>query len=120
MKEYRRGAHTVFEIHLHLVWTTKYRRGALTGEVATRVRDLICEICGQHEVTILKGHVGERSSASVCVDTATSNDKPTDPMVEGEDVVQVDGGISAFAQAVLGTTSVGARVFLLQQRQCDR
>ena len=59
MKEYRRGAHTVFEIHLHLVWTTKYRRGALTGEVATRVRDMIREICGQHEVTILKGHVAK-------------------------------------------------------------
>jgi len=24
MGEYRRGAHTVYEIHLHLVWTTKY------------------------------------------------------------------------------------------------
>jgi len=59
MKEYRHGAHTVFEIHLHVVWTTKYRRPALTGEVATRVRDLIREICGQHEVTILKGHVAK-------------------------------------------------------------
>ena len=29
--EYRRGAHTVFEIHLHLVWITKYRRPALHG-----------------------------------------------------------------------------------------
>ena len=52
MKEYRRGPHTVFEIHLHLVWVTKYRRGVLTGEVGTRVRDIIKEICGQHEVTI--------------------------------------------------------------------
>jgi putative transposase len=59
MKEYRHGAHTVFEIHLHVVWTTKYRRSALTGEVATRVRDLIREICGQHEVTIMKGHVAK-------------------------------------------------------------
>jgi putative transposase len=59
MKEYRHGAHTVFEIHLHVVWTTKYRRPALTGEVATRVRDLIREICGQHEVTIMKGHVAK-------------------------------------------------------------
>jgi putative transposase len=59
MKEYRRGAHTVFEIHLHLVWTTKYRRPALTGEVALRVRDLIREICSQHEVTIMKGHVAK-------------------------------------------------------------
>lgn len=44
MKEYRHGAHTVFEIHL---------------DVALRVRDLIREICGQHEVTIMQGHVGK-------------------------------------------------------------
>ena len=59
MKEYRRGAHTVLEIHLHLVWITKYRRGVLTGEVAVRLRDLIREICGQHEVSIMKGHVSK-------------------------------------------------------------
>ena len=59
MKEYRHGAHTVFEIHRHLVWITKYRRPALTGEVALRVRDLIREVCGQHEVTSMKGHVSK-------------------------------------------------------------
>ena len=57
MKDYRRGAHTVFEIHLHIVWTTKYRRPALTGEVGLRVRDLIREICAKHEVSIMKGHI---------------------------------------------------------------
>ena len=59
MAEYRRGAHTVFDIHLHLVWITKYRRPALQGEVATRVRDLIRDICGQPDVAILKGHVSK-------------------------------------------------------------
>ena len=59
MAEYRRGAHTIFEIHLHLVWITKYRRPALKGEVATRVRDLIRDICGQHEVSIMQGHVSK-------------------------------------------------------------
>ena len=59
MPEYRRGAHTVFEIHLHLVWITKYRRQALKGEVATRARDLIRDICAQHEVKIMKGHVSK-------------------------------------------------------------
>ena len=59
MKDYRHGAHTVFEIHLHLVWITKYRRPALTGEVALRVRELIRDICGQHGVTIMKGHVSK-------------------------------------------------------------
>ena|SRR2546430_9216675 len=59
MKEYRRGAHTVFEIHLHIVWTTKYRRAVLVGEVAPRLRDLVREICGQEEVVIMKGHVSK-------------------------------------------------------------
>lgn len=54
-----RGAHAVFEIHLHLVWITKSRRLAMIGEVATRVRDLIRDICAQHEVQIMKGHVAK-------------------------------------------------------------
>jgi putative transposase len=59
MNEYRRGAHTVFEIHLHLVWITKYRRPILTGDVGQRVRDLIREICGQEDVHIIRGHVSK-------------------------------------------------------------
>ena len=59
MKEYRRGAHSVFEIHLHLVWTTKYRKPVMTGEVALRLREWIREICGQHEVKSVKGHVSK-------------------------------------------------------------
>src|SRR5438309_8301254 len=59
MVDYRRGAHTVFEMHLHLVWITKYRRPALSGEVATSVGDLIRDICAQQEVNIMKGHVAK-------------------------------------------------------------
>ena len=53
MAEYRRGAHTVYEIHLHLVWTTKYRKPVLVGDAARRMRDLIREICGTHDVKIM-------------------------------------------------------------------
>src|SRR5450759_759399 len=59
MAEYRRGAHTVYEIHLHLVWTTKYRKPVLVGDAATRMRDLVREICGTHDVKIMKGHVSK-------------------------------------------------------------
>ena len=60
MKDYRRGAHSVFEVHLHLVWVvTKYRRKVLTGEVALRVRDLLRQICGDQDVSILKGRVSK-------------------------------------------------------------
>jgi putative transposase len=59
MGEYRRGAHTVFEIHLHIVFTTKYSKSVLTGEVGTRARDLMRDISTQHEVKILKGYVAK-------------------------------------------------------------
>jgi putative transposase len=57
MDEYRHGAHSVFEIHLHLVWVTKYRKPVLAGAVGVRVRDLIRAICGASDVLIIKGHV---------------------------------------------------------------
>ena len=61
MDEYRHGAHSVFEIHLHLVWVTKYRKPVLVGVrvIGHRVRDLIHEICGGLDVLILKGHVSK-------------------------------------------------------------
>ena len=54
---YRHGAHSVFDIHLHLVWTTKYRKPILSGEVGLRIRELIRQICRDQDVEILKGHV---------------------------------------------------------------
>ena len=57
--EYRKGSHTVYNIEYHLVWITKYRYQVLTGDVQIRVRELIRQICQQHELTILKGHVSK-------------------------------------------------------------
>ena len=54
---YRKGAHTVYDIKYHLVWVTKYRYHVLQGEIARRARDIIRDICMQHDVMILKGHV---------------------------------------------------------------
>ena len=59
MKEYRSGAHTVYEIHLHVVWTAKYRKPVLTGEVPVRVRDIVREICGERDIKIMNGHVSK-------------------------------------------------------------
>ena len=55
MSNYRHGSHSVFSIHLRLVWVTKYRRRILSGEVSNRVRDLVREVCRNQEVEILKG-----------------------------------------------------------------
>jgi putative transposase len=57
MPEYRRGAHTVYDIQYHLVWVTKYRYAVLRGEVAERTRDLLRQVCLSRDMQIVKGHV---------------------------------------------------------------
>ncbi len=59
MEHYRRTSHTRFDIKLHFVWITKYRKRLLVGAVGRRVRDLTRKICAELEVEILKGHVGQ-------------------------------------------------------------
>ena len=57
MEHYRRTSHTRFDIKLHFVWITKYRKPLLTGEIAVSVRQWTRQICAELEVEILKGHV---------------------------------------------------------------
>jgi len=57
MEHYRRSSHTVYDLKYHLVWITKYRKPVLKGPIATRLRELIREICKTKDVEILKGHI---------------------------------------------------------------
>jgi putative transposase len=59
MKNYRKTSHSVYDLKVHLVWITKYRKPVLFGNVATRLRDLTREICKSLDVEILKGHVSK-------------------------------------------------------------
>ena len=119
MADYRRGAQTVFEIHLHLVWITKYRRPALTGEVATRVRDLIRDICAQHEVKIMKGHVSkDHVHLLVSIPPQVTISRLL-TVAEREDGTPSAGGVRAPQETVLGPAPVGAGVFLLQFGERD-
>lgn len=38
---YRRTAGAVFNLHLHMVWCPKYRRKILTGDIETRLKELL-------------------------------------------------------------------------------
>ena len=59
MVEYRKGSHSVSHLTVHLVWVTKYRYHVLFGDVQTRTRDLIVQICDSENVQILKGVVSK-------------------------------------------------------------
>ena len=57
MRKYRLGAHTKFDLKIHLEWIPKYRKRVMTGEVAIRVRDLLRQIAMEHELQIISGKV---------------------------------------------------------------
>ena len=57
MTGYRRSSHTVYQLHFHFVFSTKYRKPVLRGEVALKTRDMIRDICRAMDVEILSGHV---------------------------------------------------------------
>ena len=56
-EEYRRGTHSIFRLHVHLCWCTKYRKVILVGDLANRMRDLTRQICSDMGVEILSGVV---------------------------------------------------------------
>jgi putative transposase len=58
MENYRTGAHCRFDLKIHFVWVTKYRKRVLAGPVGLRVRDLVREICRTNDIEILQGAVG--------------------------------------------------------------
>ncbi|MEO1099165.1 MAG: IS200/IS605 family transposase [Bacteroidota bacterium] len=57
MQHYRKTSHSLYDIKFHIVWITKYRKKVMSGEVASRTRELIREICKSNDVEILKGHI---------------------------------------------------------------
>jgi hypothetical protein len=46
-----------YELRYHFVFTTKYRKPVLRGEIAVEVRELIRQICRSSDVNIPAGHV---------------------------------------------------------------
>ena len=57
MQNVRKGSHSIYQLHVHLVWSTKYRYQVLGGEIQKRCRDLIRQSCDSLDVQILKGVV---------------------------------------------------------------
>jgi putative transposase len=59
MEIYRKSAHSTYDIKYHLVWITKYRKPAITGQIASRTRELIRQVCQENDTEILAGHVSK-------------------------------------------------------------
>ena len=50
--DFRTGRHVVYKLHVHLVFTTKYRRGVLSDRVLTFLRPIMEKICTDFEATL--------------------------------------------------------------------
>ena len=59
MQNLRKGSHSVHQLHVHIVWSTKYRYEVLRGDIQLRCRDLIRQICDSLDIQILKGVVSK-------------------------------------------------------------
>ncbi len=53
-KEIRHGRHCVFNIHVHLVFVTKYRRKVFTKEVLDDLKTIFLSICTDLEATLIE------------------------------------------------------------------
>jgi len=57
MEHYRKNSHSLYDLKIHLVWITKYRKPVLHGEVGHALRDIIRRICEEMDVDIIAGNV---------------------------------------------------------------
>ena len=59
MENVRKGSHSIHQLHVHLVWSTKYRYEVLRGDIQVRCRELIRQTCDSLDIQILKGVVSK-------------------------------------------------------------
>ena len=59
MENNRRCSHSVHQLHVQLVWSTKYRYAVLKGDIQIRCKDLIKQMCDTMDINVLKGVVSK-------------------------------------------------------------
>mgnify|MGYP001345427884 CR=1 FL=1 len=57
MRQYRQNSHSKYDLKVHLIWIPKYRKRVLLSQIAQRARDILRQICMEHEVQIISGKV---------------------------------------------------------------
>lgn len=53
MDEVRSNNNVVYRCIYHVVWCPKYRRPVITGEVDSRLKQIIREVCAEHDAPIV-------------------------------------------------------------------
>ena len=53
----KKGAHTQYDLEVHVVWITKYRRKILKGKISNRLKVLLMQGCTAKGITIVRGNI---------------------------------------------------------------
>jgi REP element-mobilizing transposase RayT len=119
VQQYRRAAHTIYALHYHFVFITKYRKPVLRSEIGKEVRDLIREICRTHDIEILQGHV--RPDHIHLLLSVPPHLAPSRVMqaIKGKTSDHLLTDYRKAAGGVLGSAPVGAWLLRVQQRPSD-
>ena len=59
MEAQRTSGHTVSDLTVHIVWSTKYRYKVLQGDIKERCRTILRQVCESLDVVILQGVVSQ-------------------------------------------------------------
>ena len=51
---FKTGAHSIYDLHVHLVFVTKYRRKVLSIPAIQDLRSIFAEICARHEADLVE------------------------------------------------------------------
>lgn len=54
MDEIKSNSNVVYRCHYHVVWCPKYRRRVIEGDVDTRLKELIREVCAERRCEIIE------------------------------------------------------------------
>lgn len=68
----RKGSHSVYSIHLHLVFVTKYRRKVITSSMLERMNEIFGQVCWKTN-SILVEFSGELDHVHALVDLHPDN-----------------------------------------------
>lgn len=63
---WRRGRHVIHRLHVHLVFVTRYRRGAIARDLHSTLQDVFASVCADFEAELLE-YGGEDDHAHLLV-----------------------------------------------------
>ncbi len=117
MKENRKGAHPTARLTAHLVWATKYRYHVWQGDIKVRCRQLLMQICDAEDVRIFSGVVSKDHIRCAHRISASIGFGGFGQTLERTLVAHHTARVPATAEAILGATLLGNRLWRVEYRQ---